>query len=307
MTPRFAFGCAAGLYRRGVHPRVLVGPADLPRLRRTMRQGTCRKVMDAMRSQLRPLVEQMLAGHDLKDLLAHRQLRQGRGDSPVLQRLHDLALVGVLDADAGTLEAVRRALVGLPGAEDLSTGFWCSPRYHHVGTIAYAYDLVQASLSDADRRTFLRWALDCSLRLSLKLIRETHYLRTAGMNVPVVGMITALTTLLAIEGDPGVPDLTRERAELLSYFEATLHTALGPAGYPLEDTGYGTAVVPYLMPLMDAVRRAGLYDATASCPRVRRFGEALLHLVQPWGDVLSNTGDNTPDVLWREWALARLA
>ncbi|MBI3987690.1 MAG: heparinase II/III family protein, partial [Lentisphaerae bacterium] len=78
-------------------------------------------------------------------------------------------------------------------------------------------------------------------------------------------------------------------------------------GYPEEDIGYGTAVVAGLAQLIEPLRRAGLYDAYADCPRYAKFGEAILHFVQPWGRYLTNTGDHSDCIICRETVLARQA
>ena len=45
----FTFGCAADLYRERVHPRVLIGPDDLARLRDRVKRGGGRRLMQALR------------------------------------------------------------------------------------------------------------------------------------------------------------------------------------------------------------------------------------------------------------------
>jgi len=57
----------------------------------------------------------------------------------------------------------------------------------------------------------------------------------------------------------------------------------------------------------EALRRAGLYDVYEACPKFPKFGRAMLHFVQPWGEDLSNTGDHGDDFAKREFVLARLA
>ncbi|MBI2437643.1 MAG: hypothetical protein HYV36_02360 [Lentisphaerae bacterium] len=119
-------------------------------------------------------------------------------------------------------------------------------------------------------------------------------------------VLAALMTLLAVKGDPGVPDLTEEESELLRMFEASLFCGIGPNGYPAEDIAYGSGMVSFMARLVEPLRRAGLYDAYA-LPRYRRFGRAMLHFVQPWGKFLSNTGDYGADFGWRSPVFPRLA
>jgi len=113
--------------------------------------------------------------------------------------------------------------------------------------------------------------------------------------------------LLAVEGDAGAPGLAREKAELLRLFEASLFAAIGPDGYPAEDIGYGTVVAGYLARAGETLRRAGLYDPYARCPRYARIGRAVLHFLQPWGRFLSNTGDYGDHFASRDLILPRLA
>ena len=59
-------------------------------------------------------------------------------------------------------------------------------------------------------------------------------LRCAGQNIPMNGILTALLGVLALEGDPGVPDLSRERDELVRTTRENLINALLPALDNLE-------------------------------------------------------------------------
>jgi len=57
----------------------------------------------------------------------------------------------------------------------------------------------------------------------------------------------------------------------------------------------------------EPLRRAGIFDMYQTCPGYRKFGDAMLHFVQPWGQDLSNTGDHGDDFGNRELILGRLA
>jgi hypothetical protein len=50
-----------------------------------------------------------------------------------------------------------------------------------------------------------------------------------------------------------------------------------------------------------------LYDAYKQCPRFARFGRAILHFVQPWGEHLTSTGDQYDSFPERIFVLGRLA
>jgi len=296
----FDFGAAIKLYENAVHPRVLIGPDDLDELKRRIRSGDGRKVMDAMRTWTRPLVDRVLnAGTE-------EETREVFGGAyfgtPVCFGLDDVAMVARLDDDEEALEAVRRFLTAMAAAEKAGREDYAYGSLRHQGM---AYDLLFDYLSDEEREAISEWMIECGVRKTLEKI--SGFLKGAGANTYVCFMISALLNLLAVKGDPDVPDLGAEQKELLLMLEAALLASIGPDGYPVEDIGYGTALVPYLAYAVEAVRRAGLYDAYAQCPRYARFGRAVLHFVQPWGGHLTNTGDQYDGFNDRPFVLGRLA
>ncbi|MCG3148576.1 MAG: hypothetical protein PCFJNLEI_02021 [Verrucomicrobiae bacterium] len=208
--------------------------------------------------------------------------------------LADLALLARLDDDAAALQTTLGRL------QTLARG-GKPERWSVMYSVPLAYDLICEQINPADRQELVAWFLESVVRL------QPGFYRCAGSNIPLVGMASALFAVLVLEGDPGVPDLTRERTELLRMFEAALYSAIGPSGYPAEDIGYGTFMLSVLGFLAEAVRRAGWYDAYRECPRFRQSGRAILHFVQPWGEHLSNTGDHGDDFRDRQLVLARLA
>ena len=304
---QYAFGCAQSLYADNIHPRVLVGPRDIAALRKRIASGDGRRVMEGIRAQLTPIIDGLHAANDASKMLHQPSNKMVEDSHPLIARLHDLALWAVLDDHERAHETVRRALLGLRHSEPPENQWWTSARYHHVGIVSLAYDMVCSRWSEADRREFCEWAVRSSIDGSLAIIRKSKYMHVAGMNTPLVGMVTALQTALAVQGEPGVRDLTPEITELTLKLEASLNAGVGRDGYPEEDTGYGTNCTAYMLPLADAVTRAGLRDIWSLCPQLKNHGRAILHIVQPWGEFVSNTGDNHSDVFWREWTLARLA
>ncbi len=300
----FVFEIAAPLYRQCAHPRLLCDTGDLEQLRTRVREGYGRRIMDALRQKVRPLVAEVLAATDCIPLL---QPESGVGSGNALFFLADLAFVAALDEDPDAREAARRVLTAIPEASRRQKHDRISIGYSHYGTVALAYDLLFPRLPKTDRAAISGWLAEISVGETLATLTASHYLLRAGMNIPMDGMITALLSLLAIEGDPGVPDLAAEKDTLLHFLEATLHTSLGPEGYPAEDIGYGNNMVCYLAPAVEAARRAGLYDAYTACPRWAKFGRAMLHFTQPWGGVLSNTGDYGADFGVTSLILPRLA
>src|SRR5262249_20891600 len=159
-------------------------------------------------------------------------------------------------------------------------------------------DLLFDRLTPAERRKIVGWIADFCVNLTLERQRP-FYLRRAGANIPMGEVLLGLMGVLVIEGGRGAPDLTAEKRELLTMFEATVNSAIGPNGYPYEDVGYGAAMGGWIAYLVEATFRAGVFDTYERCPHFERFGRAMLHFVQPWGRNLSNTGDAGDDFTQR--------
>ena len=297
----FSFACAGQLYRHQRHPRVLFGPDDLPTLRRRVRTGDGRRIMDAIRRKTRPDIKRLL--HNKASATSAQDARQ-QIDGSILWNLFDIAMVGVLDGDADAVAAARRGLALIPIAYD-------RPLPTNTYTMMYGchplvYDVLHGQLSHAERIAYSTWVVDGCLRPSLSAVRGS-FIRECGANTPICNTIPAMLGLLAITGDAGVPDLKAETTEIVRMLELALQGFLGPDGYPQEDIGYGTAVAGGLSHVVEAARRAGIYDAYSDCTRYARLGHAALQFVQPWGECLTNNGDHTDCFLSRELPLARLA
>ena len=304
----YGFGCARQLYRDGIHPRLYGGPDDLARLQKKVRTGKGRLLMEALREKVRPLVSAVERERaDLPAMVAHHTVRTGTHGGLILSYMNDMALVGVLDQDDRTQDAVVRVLVALPEAEKRGPRDTYGLGWAGVGIVPHAYDLVCHRMLEKDRRMFDDWVVELCIRTVVRELRKLHFLRCAGANTGMVGAISAMMSVLAVEGDPGVPDLAAEKAELLRCFEASLYSNLGPEGYPAEDIAYGSGMASFQARVVEALRRSGDYDAYAQCPRYAKFGRAMLHFVQPWGGYLSNTGDYGADFGWRSPIFPRLA
>ena len=304
----FQFGIARSLYKAHRHPRLLCDEADLERIKKQVRTGQGKKIYSEFRRKVRVMVEAIEDHPDkLAPLIGHQQVRKDPRGVQVVGSLPDIALVGILENDQRAMRAIRRVLVGIPEADAAGPNDSYSLAFGNFGAIAPAYDLAYNAMTPEERAIFCCWAVDHSIRGSLAKITKNNFLRSSAHNQCMVGLFSSLPTLLAIEGDPGVPDLSVEKAALLQYFEASVYASLGPGGYPNEDIGYGTAMVCYMARVVEAVRRAGLFDAYTQCPRYTRFGQALLHFIQPWGTYTSNTGDYGADFGPRSMVLPRLA
>jgi hypothetical protein len=300
-------GNAAALYKQGTHPRLLIGPDGVLRLQEQIKSGWAGKIMEALRTKVEGLVQSVEQTDDVAALLAHHVVRTDPMGGHVLEGAGDIAMVALLDDDLRAREAVRRILYAIPDAERLGPRDTYSVGYASWGTLQMAYDLTFNHLPADEQKRFAQWAAKISVRHTLKVLQRNIYFRAGGANVQMVGMIAALLSLLAIEGDPGAGDLSRAKKLLLEYFEVSMFSVMGSEGYPFEDIGYGSGMVSLLARVVEATRRAGLYDAYAQCARYTRFGQAMLHLVQPWGQVLSNTGDYGADFGWRSVVFPRLA
>ncbi|MBI3987239.1 MAG: heparinase II/III family protein [Lentisphaerae bacterium] len=301
----FTFGCAENLYAQNGHPRVMLGPADLKRLKQDVRKDPGRRLLAVLCDDMAALIELAFNAEDLTASLATWSDWYHDPVCRLVTALDDVAMAGVLDDDERAIEAVRRVLRAIPEADRRGNrSLW------HGGAmlrIFLAYDLVAPNLSQADRLPFVRWAVDKPIRDRLQKLKPSYF-KQAGANLVFSTVTTALMAILAIRGDEGVPLLDDELKLAVQYLEAALHCALGPDGYPEEDTGYGTSHLGnHLAPAAEAARRAGLYDAYRDCPRFALTGQAILHFVQPWGECLANTGDCTTGFEGRQFVLSRLA
>lgn len=297
----FTFGCAKPLYEAQVHPRVLIGPRDLEAIRRRSRSGNGRRILESLRAWVGPRVDALLSASDAQAVRA--VIHGATFGVPVYFSLDEVAMLGRIGGDARAIEAARRTLLALADTDREAAEF--PNAYGGLRHIACAYDALATEIPESDRRTIADWIVDSGIRQTLA--KRPGYFMGSGHNMVLTGTTSALLNLLAVEGDPGVPDLAQEREQLLQRLEATLHTAIGPEGYPVEDIGYGTGVAAYLAYAVDALRRAGLYDVYRRCPRYARLGQAILHFLQPWGLSLTNTGDGSDTFHDRQFVLARLA
>ncbi len=282
-----ATGCARTLYARNAHPRVLLGPDDVTRLRRQVRTGRGRKIFDAMRRRVAPIIDRMLAADDMPALIADREHKGAFAQLAFAEALN-IAMVGALGDDPRAIEAVRRYLGGLVTCEPLLN--YVIFIHGRLTNAILAYDLLHDRLPEPERRTFAEYVIANHIRKILA-DRRAHFLRRAGANLQVDRLLTAIHACLAFRNEPGLPDLAPERDELILFMEAILNTSISSDGYPEEDGGYGTQYLTMIFLAADALRRSGLFDPFRACPRFARAGQMLLHLMPPWGEHLPTTGD----------------
>lgn len=302
----FEFGAAGDLYRDHVHPRVLFGPDDIPALRMRAKRGNGRKIMEHLRRKAGYISDWVFESGDLPKIIANWNITSTGKETLLFLGLIDTAMVALLDENERATEAVRRVLTCAPEARKIGQTGIRRLGYSVGYNMAYAYDIIAPRLSPRDRRLFTQWAVNECIRSLIRSAGDRYYL-SAGGNLTLLAVVSALSNVLTIEGDPGVPPLAKEKRLLLSYLEATLNTAFNPDGYPEEDIGYGTIFGGLLAFIVEPLKRAGIYNAYRDCSGYARFSRAILHFVQPWGGRLSNTGDSGTSFLNREFVLARQA
>lgn len=305
---KFESGIARRLYQKRIHPRLLMGPEDLNRLKESIKSGGGKRLMNAVRDQIQPLVKIVLEANNLPELVADYNRGPEHDGPAIVGNVQEMALVGVLDDNADALEAARRVLLSAAEADPSSRNDHpCRRVTYLAGPFSVAYDILANHLSKKDRRAYTDWISKSAIPHILAAIPPNRYLTASGANIPIYGMETAIPAILAVRGEPGAPSFKKELELLISFLQASLQAAIGKDGYPVEDIGYGTEVADALINRADMLRRAGIYDAWSDFPRLKEYGRAVLHFVQPWGRDMSNTGDFMDTWGSREFALTRVA
>lgn len=292
----YRFGAARKLYAANAHPRVMLGAGDAAWLRKQIKFGDGEKIMTTLGKKVRRLVNFILEADDLPTMLKGDGSHNSRG-AQVGYAVDDIAMVAMLDDDADAKEACKRLFAAVVASGgDGRVG---------ISSLAMPFDLLYFDLGERERRAYTR-AAQKAIRNQIRTT-ESNYFKCSAGNITLGTTLSAIPVILAIAGEPGVKDFSREMDYLITCLEATLHTVINPDGYPEEDTGYGTGVAAWLAQIAHWARRAGIYDVYKECPRFALFGRAMLHFVEPWGEDLANTGDHGDDFGDREFVLARLA
>ena len=283
---RFAFRAAADLYKSRRHPRLLFGPTDLPKLRRQCRTGDGKIILDGLRPEIQTMIDLASGAGNLTEALSKRDART----TDYREHAFMVGLLGELDQSPALIELAKKILIA-------------SAADNHVDPMGY--DLLQPYLTVAERRLVAGVMVkDIRDRLAES---ERYYYAGAAHNLTINRTFGAIWSLLAILGEPGVPAMKDEIAEVLRRYEATLYTSVHDDGYPEEDIGYGTSVYGSTLLMGEGLRRAGFFDPYTAYPGVKKFGQAMLHFVQPWGEAVTNTGDHGSTFYLREFSLPRVA
>lgn len=307
-NPHFSFGCARELYQTKQHPRLLCDADSLAHLKKKLAAGQGLKLMDALRAKVAPYVNYVHESKDVGASLVHYARTNDQMGGWVITYLADMAFVGVIDNDERAISAVIKVLDAIPAAEESGPKDSYRMGYEAgFGNLHVAFDLVYNHMSKGQRQAYCKWLVKSCILGSLEFIRPKRYIRAAAVNVKIVGMVSGLLAALVIEGEPGVPDLKKEKAELLQYLEATLFTFVGENGYPPEDIGYGTGMVGIVSRVLESLNRAGVLNPYTLNPIYEKYGRAILHFMQPWGEFSSNLGDYAADVGYTSLVIPRLA
>lgn len=286
----------------------MLGPDELAALRERTTVGDGKLLREGLRAAVAPMARQVLDTPDLARFIGDWDHANRKPGSAVVLALEDIAMVAVLEDDADAIEAMRRIFVASPQAMAHSpTGNRSYAMGKAATHLAFAYDLMHARLTPQERRAFCDWAYTHSLRAAMAYLEEKNFLRFPGSNLNINVVITFIAMQMALDGEPGVPDLSAERRNGLTMLEAAINASIGPDGYPEEDLCYGTSTVAKCAQVIEPLRRAGWFDAYRQCPRYAKYGRAVLHFVEPWGQRVSLTGDNMDEVSLRELVLARQA
>lgn len=302
------FGSAAALYKKNIHPRVLTSADDLQRIRKLIRSGEGKKIHAAVSLKANKLADRIESiGAELPKIVSQWNDRWDLPGTAIVWGTHDIAFIGALDRDERLIAAAKKLMLAFVEADRLkgrvgnkTVGYGMEPY------TLLAYDLLFDHFTPAERRLIVDWVIDFGVRLTFERL-NIRYMREAGANIPMGEVLTGMMGLLMVEGDEGAPDLSKEKARFVTFLEATVNSALGLDGYPVEDVGYGTGMGGWIAYLVEAAYRAGIFNAYERSPNFPRFGQAVLHFVQPWGKHLSNTGDHGDDFGQRGFVLSRIA
>ncbi|MEM0966324.1 MAG: hypothetical protein AAGJ81_09280 [Verrucomicrobiota bacterium] len=300
----------------GIHPRVLFGPEDLPRIRK---QFLNNQYAAEMLEQLRARTERNLSGPDgwgseLFAAMASSDLDKvnevwkdprnprkegppGSGGDPFAAALMDKAFLNLIDEDsesgaevAGATATLARFLQPLvekaarsPGSEN----YWLSVRrvMGDSATIGFLYDFAQPYMTseqaDVTRKLI---ATAVSGRYGLGMDLPAHW-----VNWNFIGMGLYFPLLaLSIEGEPGYDPRIYERGcDVAKNYILWGNSANGVG---TEAIGYHTAGMSHTAILMLAMANRG--ENLFTLERWRRMFDTWgIYTMQPYGAEWQSSGD----------------
>jgi hypothetical protein len=301
----------------GVHPRMLFGPDDLPRLRL---QFEVSPTASSALAQLRQHVDELLNdpqswGHEVwralvaGDLAGFERLwadarnpkggggSPGHGSHPFTTALSYQAFLALLDADQARGQAVAAAITAyaqvlrprieeaarLPGAEH----YWLAIRavMGDAAEVGFMYDFAQPFMTPEQTTT---------VRESIALATRGRY--GLGMDLPphwvnwnFIGMGLYFPLLaLSIEGEPGYDARIYQRGGEVAQ-NYILHGNSGN-GVGREAVGYHTAGMSHAAMFMLAMANRGRNLFTLERWR-NMFEQWLIYAMQPYGKEWQSSGD----------------
>ncbi len=311
---KYSFNAAQKLIENDIRPRLYFGPDDVAAIHSGLKSSDGRKLWKRFVERSGDLVELALTVEDMPFELSRWCRAWNLPGTKIVFGAPDIGALAALTGDERAIEACRRIITSLIKAEELVVKEFGKDAYgsrHRVGYMAGfymapLYDMAAQFLTSAERSLFCQWAMRFVIKHNVDLLSPKLYFGPGG-NINFVGLNGALMTALVLQGDKLVKVDQRLIDSLLGMMEAAIGGCIAPSGYPLEDIGYGTAVVANMSYTIETARRLGVADFAARYPRYNKFGRAMIHFVQPWGEHLSNTGDHGDDFKRRDFILPRLA
>lgn len=298
------FGSAKKCYEKGRHPRLFFTAKDVEELKERVKSSHGETILQALTRKVRVAMRSVPPGASVVELAASAKESERSVAASLSSMSFDLALVGLLAESEAAIRTVCEVIEAIPGSVASAP-----PGKDNRREIPYApylaYDLVYDTIPPDVARRFREWSLTEAIEGFRPLMERGAYV-AAGMNVPLSHCRCALIPALAIQGDPGVPDLSGVIETGARFMKAFCRTGIGVDGYPEEDVGYGTSCVVYATEIGEILFRAGLFNMFQDA-RWRKFGRALVHFLQPWGQHLTVTGDFGHDPSIRAMGLARVA
>ena len=300
----------------GVHPRVLFGPEDLPRIREQFKASA--DAAEILR-QLRERVEKDLSGPDgwgqeVFDALAvgnievfravwddsrnpKRHGPPGTVTHPFLSALMDMAFIALIDGDREDGEKAAAAIATYaeflqPRVEEAETKpgnehYWLALRtvMGDSATVGFMYDFAQPFMTPQQAKT--------TQKLIASIIKGRYGF---GMDLPPhwrnwnhIGMGLYYPLLaLSIEGEPGYdPRIYQRGCEVAQHYILYSNSANGVG---TEGMGYHTAGMSHTAIMMLAMANRG--DNIFTLERWRRvFDTWCIYAMQPYGREWQSSGD----------------
>ena len=143
-----SFNSAADLYESGTHPRLILGPGEVDKLRARIRSGDGALIMEALRRKVGLLVDEFAGHDDVHEVLAGDGSHNSLG-ARLSYGINDIAMVALLDDDAAAIAAIHRLFDAVisPDAQRGRVGVPC---------LALPFDLLYHTLTPAMRTAYVQ-------------------------------------------------------------------------------------------------------------------------------------------------------